>query len=153
MTPEELNRTIEFLVKHQAQFSVDLQRDHDMLNQGFKEMHTGFAEMRTEMRTGFAEMRTEMRLGFAEMRKESAKMRKEFARVHSDIDALQKTTKRIAGLQMEMALNNRWIAGLIDVESRRLDEYEKWQQEFQREALRRLDRILEKLTGNNQKPN
>ena len=46
MTPEELNRTIEFLVRHQAQFSVDLQRDHEMLNRGFAEMHKTIADTR-----------------------------------------------------------------------------------------------------------
>ena len=89
MTPEELNRTIEFLVRHQAQFSVDLQRDHEMLNRGFAEMFKGFAEVQTSL-------------------------------------------KSLAGMQMEMALNDRRIAELIEIQSQRLD---------------RLDRILERLTG------
>ena len=30
MTPEELDQTIEFIIRAQAQFSSDLQREHDM---------------------------------------------------------------------------------------------------------------------------
>lgn len=30
MTPEELNRTIEFLVQHQAHFAVRFERDHEI---------------------------------------------------------------------------------------------------------------------------
>lgn len=59
------------------------------------------------------------------------------------------------------------MAELIEIQAQRLDrndeahrQYENWQQQFQREArarheeaMARLDRILEKLTGNNQKPN
>src|SRR5262245_47435235 len=130
MTPEELNRTIEFLVKHQAQFSVDLQRDHEMLNRGFDEMRKGFAEIR------------------------------------KDVAELQKSIKSVARLQTEMAVNHRRVAELIEIESERLDrndeahrQYERWQQEFQREtraqhqeAIARLDRILERLTRNDQKP-
>jgi hypothetical protein len=47
MTPDELNRTIEFLVRHQAKFSVDLQRDHEILNRAIGEMQSGFAELRS----------------------------------------------------------------------------------------------------------
>ena len=68
---------------------------------------------------------------------------------------------------MEMAINHRRIAELIEIQAQRLDrhdeahrQYEKWQQQFQREArqrheeaLARLDRILDKLTGKNPKPN
>jgi len=116
MTPEELNRTIEFLVRHQAQFSVDLERDHEMLNRGFTEMHTGFAETRN----GFVEMHR----GFAEM--------------HEAISDLKNSMKGLAGVQKEMALNHQRIAELIEIETQRLD---------------RIDRILDRLTGNNQKPN
>ena len=117
MTPEELDRTIEFIVRQQAQFSADLQRDHDVMNQGITE--------------------------------------------------LQKTTKKLGRVQLEMAANHRRIAELIEIQAERLDRqdeelrgYKKWQRQFQKEArerheeaLERLDRILDKLTGKNSKPN
>ena len=106
MTPEELDRTIDFLVRHQAQFSVDLQ----VLNRGMTELQTSM--------------------------------------------------KKLAGIQIEMTLNHRRIAELIEIQAERMDQYEKWQRQFQleareghEEALKRLDRILDKLAGNNPKPN
>jgi len=106
MTPEELDRTIDFLVRQQAQFSVDLQ----LLNRGTTE--------------------------------------------------LQASMKKLAGMQIEMTLNHRRIAELIEIQAERMDQYEKWQRQFQleareghEEALKRLDRILDKLAGNNPKPN
>jgi len=117
MTPEELDRTIDFLVRQQAQFSVDLQRDHEVLNRGITELQTSM--------------------------------------------------KKLAGMQIEMTLNHRRIAELIEIQAERMDQqaermdqYEKWQRQFQleareghEEALKRLDRILDKLAGNNPKPN
>ena len=87
--------------------------------------------------------------------------------MHKDAAELRKSMRGLAGVQTEMALNHWRIAELIEIESQRLDrhdeahrQYERWQQQFQREAQRRheealarLDRILEKLTGNNPKPN
>ena len=142
MTPEELNRTIEFLVRHQAEFSVDLQRDHEMLNKGFEEMHKGFAEMHK----GFAEMRVEMHKGFAEM--------------WQGIAELQKSMKRLAGVEQKMAVSQERTAELIEIGTRRLDQEHCDHKEFQVESQRRheeilaqLNEILRKLTGNNPKPN
>src|SRR5687767_577258 len=112
MTPEELNRTIEFLVRHQAQFSVDLERDHEMLNRGFAEMHKGFAEMHrglAEMRQAISELQNSMKGHVVSM-------------------------KVLAGVQKEMALNHLRISELIEIETQHLD---------------RIDRILDRLTGNN----
>jgi hypothetical protein len=103
MTPEELDRTIEFVVRQQAQFSVDLQRDHEVLNRGIVQLQR---------------------------------------------------------MQIEMAIDHRRIAELIELQADRMDRYEKWQQQFQletreahHETLKRLDRILDKLAGSSPKSN
>ncbi len=45
MTPEELDRTIEFLVRQQAQFSIDLQRDHEVLYRGMTELQISMRQL------------------------------------------------------------------------------------------------------------
>ena len=113
MTPEELDRTIDFIVRQQAQFSVDLQT-----------LVSGIAEMQTAI-------------------------------------------KGLAGMQTELAMNYQQIVRVLEIQSRRLDRHEDWQRETQkrfeesqreerehhREALARLDRILDRLTENDPKNN
>ena len=113
MTPEELNRTIEFIIQHQAKIEVSLDRERE---------------------------------------ERQARMAEQQARMAEH----QEMTRNIASLQAR-------VVELIEIGSRRLDRndeehrrFEQWQREFQREADRRheesiarLDRILEKLSGNN----
>ncbi len=106
MTPEELNRMIEFIIQHQAnlEMSLDREREERLARAAEHEQMTG----------------------------------------------------NIASLQAR-------VVELIEIQSRRLDRndeehrrFENWQRDFQHEAQRkheesiaRLDRILERLTGNN----
>ncbi len=120
MTPEELNRMIEFIIQHQANLEISLDRERE-------ERLARAAEH--EQRAAQHEQRT---------------------------DEHQQMTRNIASLQAR-------VVELIEIQSRRLDRndedhrrFENWQREFQHEAQRRheesiarLDRILERLTGNN----
>ena len=106
MTPEELNRMIEFIIRHQANLEISLDRERE----------------------------------------------ERLARVAEH----EQMTRNIASLQAR-------VVELIEIQSRRLDRndeehrrFENWQRDFQHEAQRkheesiaRLDRILERLTGNN----
>lgn len=106
MTPEEVNRTIEFILQHEARFEARLDREQEMRQARLAEH--------------------------------------------------KKIIDELARLQAR-------VVEMIAIESSRLDRsdeehrrYEDWQREFQRqaerhhkEALARLDRILEKLTEKN----
>jgi UDP-N-acetylglucosamine 2-epimerase len=106
MTPEELNRMIEFIIQHQANLEISLDRER-------------------EERLARAAEHEQM-------------------------------TRNIGSLQVR-------VVELTEIQSRRLDRndeehrrFENWQRDFQHEAQRkheesiaRLDRILERLTGNN----
>ena len=106
MTPEELNRMIEFIIQHQANLEISLDRE-------WEERLARAAEH-------------------------------------------EQMTRNIASLQAR-------VVELTEIQSRRLDRndeehrrFENWQRDFQHEAQRkheesiaRLDRILERLTGNN----
>ena len=127
MTPEELNRMIEFIIQHQANLEISLDREREeRLARAAEHERRAAAH---EERTAAHEQRT---------------------------DEHQQMTRNIASLQAR-------VVELIEIQSRRLDrndeehrQFETWQREFQHEAQRRheesiarLDRILERLTGNN----
>ena len=124
MTPEELNRTIEFLVQHQAQFSVQLERNQEMLTNGFAEMQKGMAELQKSMKV-------------------LAGVQSEMASNHRRIaDLFEIQSRRIDRHDEAYLENTKW--------QRQIQE---WQRQFQEdaqrrheEALSRLDRILERLT-------
>lgn len=46
MSPEELNRKVEFLIEYQANFAIRQERDHEMLVGGFDRLTRDVAELR-----------------------------------------------------------------------------------------------------------
>jgi hypothetical protein len=102
MTPEEINRTIEFLIQHAATFSA----------------------------------------GMDELKLRQEEFARSQERDHQFVkEALTDLTKSTAQFQS-------WAAEVIAIESRRLDEHDRLHQDaraFQKEALRLLHRILDRL--------
>ena len=46
MSPEELNRKVEFLIENQAKFAIRQERDHAMLVRGFDRLTRDVADLR-----------------------------------------------------------------------------------------------------------
>ena len=46
MSPEELNRKVEFLIEYQAEFAIGQERDHEMLVRGFDRLTRDIADLR-----------------------------------------------------------------------------------------------------------
>src|SRR5262245_55325280 len=123
MTPEELNRTMDFILRQQAQFSVDMQKVSENLQQfsaKVEQLSTRVEQLATVVERNHETM---MR-GFAETR----------------------------GFTRELAANQLRLGKILDIQSRRMERYEDWQQETQRrqeelhkDSLARLDRILDRL--------
>ena len=131
MTPEELDRAIEFVVRQQAQFSVTLERDHEALNKGIVELQASGKRLE--------------------------RLQIELARNHQRIaEIIDIQAQRMDEGSQRMDQH----AERMDQDARRMDENEKWQRQFQRETrerheelMKRLDRILDRLTGSNPNPN
>jgi O-methyltransferase involved in polyketide biosynthesis len=105
MTPEDINRTIEFLIQHAARFSAQMD---------------------------------ELRL----RQEDFARRHEDFARRH------EHDHKFLVDLTQQTARFESWAAEVMAIESRRLDEHDRLQQDakaFQNEALRLLHRILDRL--------
>lgn len=104
MTSEELNRAIQFLVEHQANFAVRFERDHEMMAASLKQL-TEISEIQSRRLDQNDE-------------------------AHRHYEKAQQQSQR------------------------RHEESEKRNAEFQKEALRMLHQILERLTRNpNSHPN
>jgi hypothetical protein len=46
MSPEELNRKVEFLIENQAEFAIRQERDHEMLVRGFDRLTGNVSDLR-----------------------------------------------------------------------------------------------------------
>src|SRR5262249_32169048 len=98
MTPEEINKTIDFLIQHAATFSAEMDE----------------LKLRQE----------------------------EFARRQ------EQANKIIPAVAKATAQFQAWAAEVVSIESRRLDEHDRLHKDahaFQKEALRLLHRILDRL--------
>ena len=117
MTPEELNRTVEFLIQHQAQFSVRMDQLAEHMDQ--LTFHVTEGSVRHERDFEWSKGLLSRIFELAEMQS---------SRLHLQDRILQ---------QNEEAHRQFWAEWRNDAEEAR-NRHE--------EALARLDRILEKLT-------
>ena len=68
-----------------------------------------------------------------------------FAEHDARLEQNDQSRKRMEALQEQIVELIGIQSGLIGVQSRRLDAYEEWQKEFQRESRQRHEEILDRL--------
>lgn len=131
MTPEERDRTIEFILNCQARYESRLEHE---------------AEER--------KYEAEQRKLEAELREHDAEQRKHEA------EEWKKDRQAIVGWIGEVKQFVARIVELVEIQSRRLDVHENWFREIEKEGQRRheesmarLDRIIDRLSDSKQRPN
>ena len=66
MSPEELNRKVEFLIENQAEFAIRQERDHEMLVRGFDRLTRDVADLRRTT-TQFQQTTAQFQMSVAEL--------------------------------------------------------------------------------------
>jgi hypothetical protein len=66
MSPEELNRKVEFLIEYQAEFAIRQERDHEMLVRGFDKLTRDVADLR-HTTTQFQQATAQFQMSTAEL--------------------------------------------------------------------------------------
>ena len=128
MTFEEFNRAMEFIVEQQAEFSARLGRDHEWARSVIGQMAVSNQHI-------------------VELLASNSRRLDQNDQEHRKFE---ETQKRHAESQEEA---HRRHEKFQEESQRRHEEFQRESQKRHEEMLAELNRILQRLTGNNQKPN